>query len=258
MSEGTKDPRLALVTGSNQGIGLAIARRFAADGMTVIINGKRSEAVEATASALREEGLDAIGIPGDVSVESDVLALFRTIEERFGGLDILVNNAGISLRVGGRKPGIEDVTSDIWTRTFAVNVNGTFFACRAAVPLMRKRARGWIVNLVSQAGRVSTGFGSVHYSASKGAIIAMSRVLASDLGQFGITVNCVSPGRIKTAMAATFAGADQVDQQYIVRTPLGRVGQPEDVTGAVSYLVSPGASFVTGTIIDVTGGFYMP
>lgn len=250
--------RVALVTGANQGIGLAIAERLGRDGYAVALNGKRADAVEAAAAKLRESGIEAVALAGDVASESDVASVHARLADRFGRLDVLVNNAGISPRVAGRRPTIEETPLDMWNQTLAVNLTGVFLNCRAAVALMRRSGGGRIVNVGSQAGRMATGFGSAHYAASKAGLIGFSRVLASDVGKDGITVNCISPGRIKTAMAATFAGADQVDQQYIVRTPLGRVGAPADVVGAVAYLVSPEASFVTGTVIDITGGFYMP
>jgi 3-oxoacyl-[acyl-carrier protein] reductase len=171
---------------------------------------------------------------------------------------VVVNNAGISPRIAGRKARVEDTPLEFWERTLAVNLTGAFLVSRAAIPLMKKGRWGRIINMSSQSGRMNTGFGSCYYATSKAGLIGFSRVLAGEVGEYGITVNCLSPGRIKTAMAATFANADDIDQQYIARTPLARVGTVDDVTAAVSFLTSDAASFITGTVIDITGGFFMP
>ena len=226
--------------------------------MIVIVNGQRSDAAEKAAEALVAAGAEAIALPADVSSEKAVLGLFDEIRSRYGRLDVLVNNAGVALRVDGRKAPVESTPTDMWERTLAVNLTGAFFTSRAAIPLMKERGWGRIINMASQAGRMDTGFGSAYYAASKAGLVGFSRVMAGEVGPHGITVNCVSPGRIKTAMAATFANADAVDQLYIARTPMRKVVMPGDVAGAVSFLASEESAFITGTIIDITGGFFMP
>jgi 3-oxoacyl-[acyl-carrier protein] reductase len=250
--------KVALITGANQGIGYAVAQRLAADGMRVVLSGQRADAVAKAAATLSDAGADVIGLPADVSSEQAVLRMFEQIRSRLGRLDVLVNNAGISPRIAGRKAKVEDTPLEFWERTLAVNLTGAFLVARAAIPLMKERRWGRIVNMSSQAGRMNTGFGSAYYSASKAGLIGFSRVLAGEVGEYGITVNCVAPGRIKTPMAATFANADDVDQQYIARTPMRRVGTTDDVAAAISFLASEDSSFVTGSVIDVTGGFFMP
>lgn len=250
--------KVALVTGANQGIGYAIAERLARDGMRVVLNGQRDTAVDAAAQKLRDAGADATGIAADVSREEAVSRMFEHIASRYGRLDVLVNNAGIAPRIEGRSARVEDTPFEYWERTLAVNLTGTFLVSRAALPLMKPGQWGRIINMSSQSGRMYTGFGSAYYAASKAGLIGFSRVLAGEVGEYGITVNCISPGRIKTAMAATFANADKVDEQYIARTPLRKVGYPTDVVGAVSFLASDEASFITGAVIDITGGFFMP
>jgi 3-oxoacyl-[acyl-carrier protein] reductase len=254
----TEDSRVALITGANQGIGFGIARALASDGMRVVLNGQREDAVHEAAGRLSADGADAIGFAADVSDEQAVSRMFEAIRSRFGRLDVVVNNAGIAPRLNGRSARVEDTPLEYWQRTLAVNLTGAFLVSRAALALMKERRWGRIINMASQSGRMYTGFGSAYYAASKAGLIGFSRVLAGEVGEYGITVNCISPGRIKTAMAATFANEDEVDGQYIERTPLRRVGHAEDVAGAVRYLVSDAASFVTGTVIDVTGGFFMP
>jgi 3-oxoacyl-[acyl-carrier protein] reductase len=250
--------KIALVTGANQGIGYAVAQGLAREGMHVIVNGQRADAVDKAVATLKASSLSATGIVADVSNELAVKGMFTEIHSTFGRLDVLVNNAGISPRIAGRKAKVEDTPLEFWERTLSVNLTGAFLVSRSAISLMKLRRSGRIINMASQAGRMNTGFGSAYYSASKAGLIGFSRVLAGEVGEYGITVNCVAPGRIRTAMAASFAKADIVDQQYIERTPLRRVGTTDDVVAAVSFLASDAASFVTGTVIDVTGGFFMP
>lgn len=246
-----------MITGANQGIGYAVAQRLAADGMKVVINGKRADAVAEAARTLAEAGADAIGLVADVSSEPAVARMFEQIKSQYGRLDVVVNNAGIAPRLEGRSARVEDTPLEFWERTIAVNLTGAFLVSRSALSLMKAHKWGRIINVSSQSGRMYTSFGSAYYAASKAGLIGFSRVLAGEAGEYGITVNCVSPGRIKTAMAATFANAERVDQQYIDRTPLRKVGYPNDVAGAVSFLASDEASFITGAVIDITGGFFM-
>jgi NAD(P)-dependent dehydrogenase (short-subunit alcohol dehydrogenase family) len=250
--------RIALVTGASRGIGRAIAERLARDGHFVVLNGAGREPLERAAAEIVSGGGQAMAVPADVSDESSVGQMFDVIEARFGRLDILINNAGISPRVDGKKPTVETTPVEHWVRTIAVNLTGPFLVSRAAVPLMRRRGWGRIVNIGSQAGRMNTGFGSAHYSASKAGLLGFSRVLAGEVGEYGITVNCVAPGRIKTDMAATVSGVEEMYKAYIQRTPAGRIGETSDVVPAVAFLVSEEASFITGAIIDITGGFFMP
>jgi len=252
------DHRVALITGANQGIGYAVAQRLAADGMRVVINGQRADAVAKAAQTLAESGADAIGLVADVSKEEAVARMFEEIQSRCGRLDVVFNNAGIAPRIAGRRVRVEDTPLEFWERTLAVNLTGTFLVSRAAIPLMKARRWGRIINMSSQAGRMNTGFGSAYYAASKAGILGFARMLAGEVGEYGITVNSVTAGRIKTAMAGTFANPDDVDRQYIVRTPMGRVGVPDDVSAAVAFLASDAASFITGAILDITGGFFMP
>lgn len=247
-----------MITGANQGIGYAVAQRLAADGMTVVINGQRADAVAKAAQTLAASGADAIGLVADVSKEDAVGRMFEEIKSRYGRLDVVFNNAGVAPRLAGRRVTVEDTPLEFWERTLAVNLTGTFLVSRAAIPLMKARRWGRIINMSSQAGRMNTGIGSAYYAASKAGVIGFARMLAGEVGEYGITVNCIAPARIKTAMAGTFANPDEVDQHYIVRTPMGRVGVTDDVTAAVAFLASDAASFITGAILDITGGFFMP
>lgn len=250
--------RVALVTGSNQGIGLGVAQRLARDGMMVIVNGTRAEVTAEVARELRDTGAQATGIAADVSDEKSVLGLFDEIRLRYGRLDVVVNNAGISPRLDGRKALVDNTPTEFWERTLAVNLTGAFFVSRAAIPMMKERKWGRIINMTSQAARMDTGFPGAYYAASKAGLIGFSRVMAGEVGAFGITVNCISPGRIVTPMALTFANSEAVMQQYIDRTPLRKLGSTDDVAGVVSFLASDESNFITGSIIDINGGFFMP
>lgn len=250
--------KVALVTGSSRGIGRAIALRLASEGASVIVCGRNAEAAEKTAEAIRQEDGRARSVVLDVGNEEQVNAVIADIGGREKRLDIVVNNAGISPRINGAKGTIEETPLQIWQETLDTNLTGTFLVSRAAIPLLKKARSGRLVNMSSQAGRVFTGFGSGHYSASKAGIIGLTRVLAGELGPFGITANCVSPSRTESDLLHTFANAAEIQARYVERTPLGRIAQPEEVAAAVAYLASPDASYITGTIIDVTGGFFMP
>jgi 3-oxoacyl-[acyl-carrier protein] reductase len=250
--------KVCLVTGSTQGIGLAIARRFADRGHAIVLNGRRPDALEEAAKACSAHAADVLLCAGDVANEDDVLRMFEAIDQRFGRLDVAVCNAGISPRLNGRKPDVDETPLEFWHQTLAVNLTGTFLVCRSAVRLMKRHRFGRIINMASQAARMQTGFGSSYYAASKAGILGFSRVLAGEVGSHGITVNCVAPGRIATEMSKTYANPEAIAQAYAQRTPVGRVGTVEEVAAAVEYLASDEAGFTTGAILDVTGGFFMP
>jgi 3-oxoacyl-[acyl-carrier protein] reductase len=256
MSEATS---VALVTGSSKGLGLAIARVLAADRHAVIVTGTQLAHARQAADQLAGEGFaPVVPLALDVCDEVSVGTVMGEIDRRFGRLDILVNNAGIAPRVNGRKSHVVDTTLEDWRRTLETNLTGTFLVTRAAIPLMRRHQWGRIINIVSRAGRTRSRLASAHYAASKAGVIGFSRILADEVGPDGITVNCVSPTRIATPMSGTVADPGAIDREFIAETPLGRIGNPEDVSGVISFLASPSAGFMTGAILDVTGGQFMP
>jgi len=250
--------RLALVSGGVGSIGTAIVQRLVAAGIDVVIAdidqaAARKSAADSSRGPVR---VSALGV--DVTDEHSVADMFTTFDALYGRLDMLVNCAGVSPRVNGERPLVEATPLDVWNRTLAINLTGTFLMCRAAVPRMRRHRWGRIVNIASMAARTIGEATSCYYAASKSGVLGFSRVLASEVGQYGITVNCVAPSRIASALARTLTNAAEIDQRYIRRTPIGRIGQPEDVAAAVGYLLSEEANFVTGAILDVTGGYFMP
>ncbi len=228
--------RKIVITGGSRGIGAAAVRRFAENGDTVtFLYEKAHEAAQAIA---RETGAHAICC--DVADETAVQAAFREI----GDVDVLINNAGIC-----HYGLISQITPDEWRRLFAVNVDGAFFCTRAALPSMLQKQTGCIINVSSMWGQVGASC-EVGYSATKGALIAMTKALAQELGPSGIRVNAIAPGVIMTDMCANVN--PQSLEELRLQTPLERLGTPEDVTQTLFYLAD--APFITGQVLGLSGG----
>ncbi|MBK6407828.1 MAG: 3-oxoacyl-[acyl-carrier-protein] reductase [Holophagales bacterium] len=243
--------KIALVTGGSQGIGETIARRLAAAGATVLVAARNQEKAAAVVAAIVDAGGSAEAVPLDVADPSSVPALFKGIAERHGRLDILVNNAGITddgllLRM----------SKESWDRVLATDLTGVFLVTQEAVKLMmKKRVAGRIVTVGSVVGLMGNA-GQANYAAAKAGIVGFTTSLAREIGSRGITVNVVAPGYIETAMT----GALNEDQRQSLagKIVLGRLGSGDDVAGAVLYLVSDLGSYVTGTVLNVSGGLLIP
>lgn len=239
--------RVALITGAGTGIGRAIAERFASEGARVAVHYRESrEAAAEVVTAITSRGGSALAVQADIAVEADVRAMIRRIDDDCGRLDILVNNAGWSTRVPHAQ--LEDLTDEIWDRTFDTNLRGAFYAVRAAAPLLRRQPGSSIVNIASAAG--FTGFGSsIAYVSSKAAMIAMTKALGRALAP-GVRVNAVAPGLARTRFAnwpeAAFEHGDSV-------TPIGRLVTVEEIAAAALFL-SADATGITGETILVDGG----
>ncbi len=248
--------RRALVTGAARGIGFGIARRLLQEGAQVllvdVLDGALAEALAGLPEPLAAR---AAVCRADVSADAEVEAAVAAAVARFGGLEILVNNAGISPKHEGRKMPVAGMDPAEWRRVVEVNLTGAFLCCRAALPHMQKAGWGRIVNIASQAGRTRADIAGAHYAASKAGMIGLARTLAGEVGKSGITVNSIAPGRIVTPMAAE-AGAS-FNEAYLASIPVGRLGTVEDIAGAVAYLASEEAGFITGMALDVNGGFFM-
>lgn len=244
--------KTALVTGGASGLGLAAATTMAKQGARVFIADVQDELGQARAAKI---GGDFIHL--DVASADDWAACMSTIEEKAGGLDILINNAGIA--AGGT---LETETLEGFNRTMAVNLGGVFLGCQAAVPLMSKSGGGSIINVSSIFGIVADQL-SLAYSASKGGVRAMTKAIALDCAarQTGVRVNSIHPGFVATPMVASATGAmpDEMAEAYAARTvgqtPLGRIGEPDDIGDVMAFLASDASRYMTGSEIVVDGGF---
>jgi len=246
--------RVAFITGAASGLGLSTAERLAAEGcMTVLVD--RADKVLAVAERLRGEGRLAEGHVASVTDEAAMTALVSDLATRHGGIDVLVNNAGgMSLPKGG-SVAIEDLPTDLWARTIAVNLTAPFVLCRLALPAMKAKGWGRIINIASRAGRMAVPDTSVSYAATKAGLIGMTRIVADQGAKFGITANCIAPGRIATPGGTN--ATDAVMQNSLSRIPVGRLGLPTEIAATISFLVSDGAAYITGAVIDVNGGAFM-
>ena len=245
--------KVALVTGGSRGIGAAICRGLAAEGVKVGVNYSSSEAeANAVVAAIRHDfATDAQVLQGNLEDPLAITALFDRLEQRWGTVDILVNNAAFC--PGGP---LESYTIETWEKTFRVNVTGCFVASREHIKRLRAaRKKGKIVNLVSQAAFLGSTSGHLPYDSSNGAVVSMTRALAREVAREGINVNAVAPGMVKTEMVAAKLAANL--DHYLSRIPLERIAEPEDIANAVVFLASDAASYLTGTTLDLTGGVMM-
>ena len=238
----------AVVTGGSRGIGRACCLALARAGARVCVNYRvESPSAELAVEEIENGGGEAFALAADVSRREEADMLVDEVAHRFGGLDILVNNAGI-----WKGSPVDEMTDAEWEETMAINMTGTFFCTRAAVPFMKNARWGRIINVSSTAGQRGEAFHS-HYAASKGAMISFTKSLAVELAPHGITVNCFAPGWVATDMSQeSLLGPER--EAILATIPLGRVARPEEIAGAVAFLASDLASFVTGEILNVNGG----
>ena len=247
--------QVAIVTGAAQGIGLATSRRLGQAGAFVAMVDRQEEALEGATTELRSTGIDCAAINLDVSDEEGVdRFVAETIGSR-GRIDILVNNAAISPKRNGKRiPALETSRPEL-EAVLAVNLVGPFMLSKAVVACMVRRGYGRVINIASQAGKARPEFAAAPYAAAKAGLIGLSRSLAEEVARSGVTVNCVAPGRIRTPLVA--AAPEAANEAYAQRIPVGRLGTCEEVAAAVAFLASAEASFLTGTTIDVNGGYVM-
>ena len=240
--------KTAIITGSGRGIGRAIALAMAEQGANIVVNDVNMESAGEVVAEIEAMGRQAIAVKADVTSEEQVKAMIETCINRFGKLDILVNNAGII-----QTAPVTEIDGKDWDRVMEVNLKGVFLCCKAALAPMKAQHGGKIINIASVAGKRGGGLlGNSCYSASKGGVIAFTKSLARESGPFGINVNAITPAFTDTEMTRSIAPDKK---EFIIKMlPLGRVGQPSDIAGAVCFLASSMSDYMTGEIMDVDGG----
>lgn len=240
--------KTVLVTGASRGIGYATAKKFAQNGFNVAINyNVNRTAAESLERELASLQCRVMTVKADVSSQEQVLNMIESVNSHLGNIDILVNNAGIA----GQSL-FTDITTEEWDRMFDINVKGMFHCCKAVLPQMIRNKWGKIVNISSIWGLTGASC-EVHYSASKAAIIGLTRALAKEVGPSNIQVNCVAPGVIDTDMNSELD--DQTLDELKEQTPLGIIGTGDDIAETVYFLTSDNAKFITGQVISPNGGF---
>lgn len=240
--------KAAFITGGSRGIGRAIAVRLAAEGYAVGIDYLHSqEQAEALVKELRLQGADALAVQGDVADREAITAAIHLVEASLGPIEALVNNAGIA-----EQSQFQDISDAFWHRIFAVNVDGAFHTIQAVLPHMIQAKSGSIINISSIWGQRGASCEAA-YSATKAAVIGLTRSLAMELAPSGIRVNCIAPGVIFTDMVKVLG--DETLAMLAEQTPMGRLGTPEDIAKLAAFLAGESASFVTGQVITADGGF---
>ncbi|MBO99101.1 MAG: 3-oxoacyl-ACP reductase [Chloroflexi bacterium] len=238
--------KLAIVTGSYQGLGKGIAKEFAKNGSNLILV-DRDEKLKTTQEELKEYGNTVEIIIGDVSQESTAKSVMNIVETKFTGLDILVNNAGI----GGINKTLWELPSEEFDRVYSINLKSVFLFCKYAVPLMLKNNYGRIVNIASIAGKEGNPNASA-YSATKAGVIGLTKSLGKELSKTEIRVNCITPAVVNTSILDEFT--EEHINYMIEKIPIGRTGEIEEVANMVSWLSSEKCSFSTGAVFDISGG----
>ncbi|XP_076449875.1 dehydrogenase/reductase SDR family member 4-like [Babylonia areolata] len=256
VTEGTSDTggkklagKVAIVTASTEGIGLAIARRLCQDGAKVMISSRKQKNVDGAVTQLRNESLDVAGVVCHVANKEHRARLIEETVSKFGGIDILVSNAAANPYFGT----LLDTPEAAWDKIFDTNVKATFFLCKDVVPYLEKRGGGSIVLVSSRAGFVpETTIGA--YSISKTALLGLTKALAPELASSNIRVNCLAPGLIKTKFSKALWESDSTLEEIHRGIPMHRAGVPEECAGVVSFMVSEDSSYMTGETIVVSGG----
>ena len=243
------DGQIALVTGASRGLGLAMADGLAEAGATVLLNGRDAVTLDAVVNSLRERGLKADKSAFDVTDHQAACGAIETVIARYGRLDILVANAGIVRRMP-----LDDWTLSDWDRILAINLRSCFTLAQQAAKPMRQQGRGRIIFTTSITGIIARA--GIHgYVASKSGLIGLTRSLASELGQHGITCNGICPGYFETELTSPILKSEEFVTRLNIRVPLRRWGQPRDLAGVAVFLASDAASYITGQQIVVDGGY---
>lgn len=242
--------KVAIITGAGRGIGKEIALAFAKEGADIAVVDLTLPEAEATAAELKALGRRALAIKADVSKWDEVENMANLVNKELGRIDILINNAAVWAGLKGTPFYL--LTEEEWDRILAVNVKGVFFCCKAVFPFMKNQGKGKIVNLSSAVHFIGAPF-LVHYATSKGGVVAFTRSLAKELGDYKINVNAVAPG-ITMTEAGKEKGTKEMHEMFVGRRALKRLQEPEDLAGVITFLSSDESDFITGQTIVVDGG----
>ena len=245
------DGKVALITGGGSGMGRIASELFAKEGASVLLTDVNDVAGAATAASIRGAGAEARFVHADVSREEDASAMVDAAVDTFGGLNILYNNAGVMLPDDGS---VHRVTEDIWDLTLAVNVKGVAFGCKFGVPAMIAGGGGSIINVASFVAWMGAATSQTAYTASKGAVLAMTREIAVEYARQGIRCNALCPGPIETPLLMELLSTEEKRQRRLVHIPMGRLGQAEELANAALFLASDDSSYMTGASLIVDGG----
>lgn len=255
---GILEGKVALVTGSGRGLGEGIALAMARMGMNLVINDVIEENANVVAKKIRDIKQEAIVCAVDISNSGNVKAMVKQTMDKFGGIDVLVNNAGIAPKKGGDKIPFYEIEDDQWDLVFSINLKGAFFCIREVSKEMMKVRSGSIVNIASNAGKTGGVPGqpaSAHYSASKAGLICLTKSVARELASYNIRANAIAPGPMITPMSRM--SSQRAHEAQLREIPLGRFANIEEVVNAVLFLASDQSSYITGTTLDVNGGWPM-
>jgi 3-oxoacyl-[acyl-carrier protein] reductase len=245
--------KVALVTGSSRGIGAAIATLFAGEGARVAVHGRDTKALGEVVRDIDRLGGHAVGVTGDVTRFDEIEAMRRDVEQRLGPIDVLVANAGASYT----RPGpLEEISEEGWQASIEGNLTATFLTVKSILPSMKSRKSGNIITISSAAARRPHPQSPIPYAAAKAGIQMLTQHVAAQVGQFGIRVNCIAPETIMTERNEQQI-PEQVQQQLVTTHPIRRLGTPDDVARAALFLASDDSSWITGIIVNVSGGAVM-
>ena len=247
------DKVVFVTAAAGAGIGQAVARTFAAEGATVVLSDQHAGRTESVAAAIaKDTGADVTGVPLDVRDEARIDEVVSGVVERHGRLDIVVNNSGINMLAP-----LHEMPTETWRTVLDVTLTGPFLVTRRALAIMREQGTGGsVVNMSSIAGWMRTAEGESHYAAAKAGIMGFTRAAAMEAAPHGIRVNAVAPGLAWNPFLGKIYGEEYVEEMAR-QTPLGRVGQPQDIANAVAFLAGDRASFITGEVLCVSGGYHL-